>query len=364
MHQIVAFHSATGLGHLRAAEAVAAELEITSQRITTSSTKAELIDAFEELEMPILQWAPALYDSLSRRALWLYNVGWRASNLRLVDSAIGSAVSGMFARRLEKVVPPLTPDLAVITHPLYVTAGVHAFRSNHSKNFPIVTLVSDLVNPHRSWVNGEADVVLVTTEEAEQKVRSYRPLTSVRRVTFPIHPEYRSPTTTPAEGRQRLGLPEQKTVLLTGGGAGGGGLRTILSNLVEHDDFHILAMCGGNLQLLREIKDEYPSGAVSPMGMVPSLLPYYDAADYVVGKAGPATIFESIARVRPLLITAEVGAQERGNAAFAERSGIALNCTADVRLISVAIEQEWQPSVSIAEPPHETPGSVIRHLLP
>ena len=64
------------------------------------------------------------------------------------------------------------------------------------------------------------------------------------------------------------------------------------------------------------------SNRVKIEGFVDDMAVYLAASDVVVGKAGPASVYEALAVRRPVLVTSYVGLNERAVARFVERQGL------------------------------------------
>jgi hypothetical protein len=363
--RILALQSDTGSGHRQAAAAVVAEIVEALGKATADekATEAIIVDAFVDLHVPILRRSPRIYDALSNRGVGLYNFGWRVSNAAFIRGWLAERVGNSISRRLANLLAEVNPSVAAVTHPLYLSAATCVARERASLSFPILTIVTDLVNPHSSWGSGWPDELLVTTTEAEARLKSYGIRTQIRRVKFPLTPEYRSAVVSPSTGRELLGMPEKTTLLVTGGGAGSGGMVRLTRELSIKLDVNLIVACGSNRGAYSALRRSPWTRTVLPVGPSSSLKEYYDAADYVVGKAGPATVFESAARNRGLLVTSEVGAQEKGNAAYVQRAGLGIDCTADWGRVVEAVRTGWSPSPRCDDAELPTSGRVITDLL-
>ena len=80
----------------------------------------------------------------------------------------------------------------------------------------------------------------------------------------------------------------------------------------------LFVACGKNKLLLFSVKElakEYSTSPVQivPFGFTPSIAPYFQAADVVLGKAGPNMIFEAVACHKPFIATTSIAGQELGN---------------------------------------------------
>ncbi len=122
--------------------------------------------------------------------------------------------------------------------------------------------------------------------------------------------------------RQDLGLdPDTFTLLLA---AGSDGTNHILKNLPSllkvSKPLQIVVACGWNQTLLTSVKAlqhvfsrQYPQHTLSAIAFTPNLHQYVQAADLVVGKAGPNSLFETTACLKPFFAITHISGQEDGN---------------------------------------------------
>jgi len=129
------------------------------------------------------------------------------------------------------------------------------------------------------------------------------------------------------EIRKKLRFPLDKKIILVA--AGGDGLyrgEKILQQLVGlSDEFKIVVVCGREEKFFRQaniLKRKNPQKIVEVFGFVDNMEELMSASDLVLGKAGPATIFESLAVSRPLILTHYIWEQEKGNCDFVVENGL------------------------------------------
>ena len=127
--------------------------------------------------------------------------------------------------------------------------------------------------------------------------------------------------------RRSLGLPEHRfVVLLTGGGEGSGGIARRAAALVRHcADVHVVAACGRNARLRRSLSllaaRAETGGRLTVTGFTQHMSDWLHCADVVVTKAGPGTIAEAACCGAPLVLTAHLPGQERGNSELLTAAG-------------------------------------------
>lgn len=128
------------------------------------------------------------------------------------------------------------------------------------------------------------------------------------------------------EVRARLGFPLDKKIILVV--AGGDGLYAggrVLQNLVcLPNDYQIVVVCGREQKFFEKastLKRKFSNKILAVFGFVDNMEELLVAADLVVGKAGPATIFESLVIGRPVILTYYIWEQEKGNCDFVVENG-------------------------------------------
>lgn len=129
------------------------------------------------------------------------------------------------------------------------------------------------------------------------------------------------------EIRGKLGLPQDKKIILVAGGGDGlyrGG--EIVESLMDlFDDFRLVVVCGREKKFFDQascLKEKHPDKILSVVGFAENIEELMVATDLVVGKAGPAVIFESLTIGRPLILTHYIWGQEKGNRDFVVENGL------------------------------------------
>lgn len=122
--------------------------------------------------------------------------------------------------------------------------------------------------------------------------------------------------------RPQLGLhPDYLTLLISSGSEGTTMILKILPALVmSPQPVQVVVACGNNAPLLKGIKGlkkvlektNHPNKIIA-LGFTDKMHEYMEAADLVVGKAGPNTVFESVATHTPFFAITHISGQEDGN---------------------------------------------------
>jgi 1,2-diacylglycerol 3-beta-galactosyltransferase len=193
-----------------------------------------------------------------------------------------------------------------------------------------MTVVTDLITPHKAWRYAEVDTMVVPSAA----VRWCFHLDGIspdrcHEVGLPVGRAFAGgPLRAPERRalRRSLGLSTDRLlVVLTGGGEGSGGIaRRAAALLTTFEDIDVVAISGRNRRLearLRRLASRVGHDRLLVNGFVDNMADWLRVADVVVTKAGPGTIAEATACGAPLLLTSHVPGQEKGNTEFVVGAG-------------------------------------------
>lgn len=232
----------------------------------------------------------------------------KSSYMRRVEMA--------FVQRVEQ----FNPDVIVSTFPLYPYFAERYVRSGGVRR-PVITIVTDSININASWRKAPTDFWFVTDRETKNSLIEQKlPEEKIIDTGFPVDPVFSTldplPETSPANPFRVLFFPTARKSALA----------PTARAILDYDDWptELTIVLGRNLRRLyrtaRKIADSYPH-RVRLKGWsrkVPQLLCEHHLA---VGKAGGATVHESIAACCPMLIRHLVPGQEEGNLELLRRIG-------------------------------------------
>ena len=328
----------TGGGHRNAARAVGESLELAYP----GGFAPVLCDPLGGPgSARLLRWVTGLYGPAVRLAPWLWGAAYYATNvrpamwllrrtlLRPADRAAAGAARAHGA-----------PAAIVSFHPLTGMAAVRA-RDQAAPLAPVVTVVTDLAAMHAAWRYADADLII-----APPAVAARHGLADARTLHFPPGKSARGawavagpPVGRDFDGgrlsaarqarlRRSLGLAEDGLViLLTGGAEGSGGMaRRAAAILRRFTDVHVVVVRGRNAAVKRRLDRlaARSGGRLTVTGFVDNMSDWLRCCDLIVTKAGPGTIAEATCCGTPLLLTAHIPGQEKGNAEIVTGAGAGL----------------------------------------
>ncbi|MBB5352182.1 processive 1,2-diacylglycerol beta-glucosyltransferase [Haloferula luteola] len=220
---------------------------------------------------------------------------------------------------VEDLIRDFAPDAIVSTYPLYPYFLDRIFKAR-GKRIPAYTVVTDSIEVNPAWTQGPADAWLVTDSDTRASmVQAGIPAQKIVETGFPVHPSFsrlpRRPVEDPCDPFDVIYFTTSKVPHVR---------RIAKAVLHASPRTRITLILGKNVRLLyrkaHEIQSRFP-GRVMLKGWtrrVPQLL---SSHHLVIGKAGGATVHESIAACCPMLVHHLVPGQEEGNLELLRRIG-------------------------------------------
>lgn len=253
----------------------------------------------------------SFYRCVTTHAPWL----WRRIYLSTEKQDFSREQLPMMRKpeqKLREIIEKYQPRAIVSTYPLYPYFIERIFNQNIPR-VPVFTVVTDSIEINAAWRKAPTDYWLLTDEHTRKSmIRQGLRETALIETGFPIHPHFADLTPIPADDSLEpfrvLYFPTAKKPHV----------RRIAREILEatSHNVHLTIVLGRNVRKLyrraKEIKQAHP-GRVRIMGWtkrVPELLTNHHL---VVGKAGGATVHESLAAACPMLVHHLVPGQEEGN---------------------------------------------------
>lgn len=319
--KILILTSHTGGGHVSLAHALRDVLE--------SSYEIEIVD-------PQPSVLSAHYRMLSRYLLEIWSLNYKISdNEKTVLQA--HHLYYLFCRkRLSSLLAAVKPDLIITTHPLLTYEIAQVLRFTKTKT-PLAILFADPERVHKGWLTEkQADAYLAPTREIyRQALESGIDERRLHLVGWPVRGQfYQVDPAAKTEGLRALGLdPNILTVFLQGGAEGAAKFDRILRASQRHQlPVQFILACGTNEALAARYARVHN---VKTLGFTRNIARYMGLADIIAGKAGPNTLFESVALEKPFLATSFIPGQEEGNLKFIERYNLGWVCLQPKQAVSL-----------------------------
>ena len=262
---------------------------------------------------------------VSRRALPILESHWRGGNPDIVISVVPN------------VNRPLRESLA---------------RARPS--VPFVTVLTDLADyPPHFWVEPEPQYFICGTAEAIQQVISQGHVADSVFLTsgMILHPKFYVPMNAElASARRRMGLSSDRpTGLVLFGAEGSSEIANIATRLVRSDiDLQLILVCGRNARLADRLRRTGWQKPVHIEGFTRDVASLMDLSDFMIGKPGPGSISEAMARGLPVIVDSNAWTlpQERFNVEWIRMKEVGLvvkDFDDIVQAVRTLLDPEWMP---------------------
>ncbi len=238
-------------------------------------------------------------------------------------NSIHKSVSEAFIKNLFAELDEFKPDALLLTH----FFGMSTMMDSWDQRALVYFVNTDYLS-HILQRDPRLDGWFVASDEA---VRQYRADSvpchgsSVRNFGIPISAKYKTPPTR-EEARTRLGIDNEKTmVLVVGGGIGAGALGVAADSMLDFTDWNVVLVCGSNRKMYESLRDKfYPFKHINVLGFVDNMPDYYAASDVVVIKPGGLSVSETLAMGSALLLLDPLPGQEQYNCDYLLERGAAM----------------------------------------
>ncbi len=264
------------------------------------------------------------YRLVSRYLPWLWRLEYKSSD----TPARALQAQRWFAKLVQPPIVQLLrqvqPRLVISVYSSFGYAVREAIRTV-DPTIHFVQQLSDPKNVHQSWLTiKEVSAVFAPTRETFQEAvaTGFRP-EQVLLTGWPIRQQFEAAADlNPAEIRRTLGLrADCFTLFVQGGGEGAARFANSVEAILTlnrdpaQPRLQVILATGSNEWLAQRFADR-PNLAVLPF--TTQIASFMAAADLVMGKAGPNTLFEAITLGKPFIATTYIPGQEEPNLGFIE----------------------------------------------
>jgi 1,2-diacylglycerol 3-beta-galactosyltransferase len=267
----------------------------------------------------------------------VYNImlrrGWTAGSAQLIPlmHLLIRLSHGSQVKVLERYWSQSRPDLVVSLIPHYNRALKEALE-NVWPGTPFVTLLTDIADyPPHFWIERQDQYVICGSERAAFQARELgiRADRILRTSGMILNPQFYEPVAVNREAeRARLGLhPELPTGLVLFGGQGSIEMVRIAKSLNRAENpIQLILLCGKNAEVTKELRAMHQRIPMFVEGFTRDVPFYMELSDFFIGKPGPGSISEALAKRLPVIVqrNAWTMAHERFNADWIEEQGAGL----------------------------------------
>ena len=316
-----------GGGHRNAATALQVQIERQGLPFEVSLVNLqEVLDSLDILRKLTGIQIQEMYNKMLRS-------GWTLGSRQLMR--VLQLVVRMYHRPgvsvLESFWKAQPPDMVVSLVPHFN----RTLRESFDKAFPgrpFVTVLTDLADyPKHFWIESEPQYIVCGTEHAVEQARSLGHLdgTVFQTSGMILHPRFYEPELPDRAGeRRKLGLdPDLPTGIVLFGGYGPWRMLDIVRQLdCSGLQMQLILICGRNDKLARALRQEHTRIPIHVEGFT-TQIPYFMAlSDFFIGKPGPGSISEALAKRLPVIIDCNAWTlpQERYNAQWVREKQVGI----------------------------------------
>ncbi len=376
--RVIVMHASVGSGHRSAAMAVAQAFELLRDEAAAARAGAgEAADGAprphapqgalagvpvpEDLEVEvvdILDWGRIVFDGDHAASLFtgatrpIYDLTWRFTLTGRLLWAGGTAWSRIMYPVFTEHVREVRPLAIVCTHITAANVAVGA-RMLSGLEFPIVCVPTDY-ETEGLWPHRYTDLFCVANESMAETLRPRRvPEEGIRITGIPTREDFRR-TYDQRETRERLGLPQDKTVVLALAGAQlprpyvhfRDALDKLLPYLHALSDMHFVIVAGNDADYARHLRQECADlglANVSVLDYVEGMAALMAASDVVICKSGGLVVTECLCAQVPMVLLGRAYGQEKVNVRMLTSLGAAMHVTTSRELLDALRHIEKNP---------------------
>ena len=323
--QLVFFDA--GGGHRNAATAL--QVQIGKLGLPLDVTLVNLQEVLDPLDILRKLTGIRIQDMYNK----MLRHGWTLGSPQLmrVLQLVVWTYHGPSVKVLEKFWKEHSPDMVVSLVPHFN----RAMQESYAKAFPgrpFVTVLTDLADyPKHFWIEKESQYIICGTEHAVEQARElgHTGATVFRTSGMILHPRFYEPVSIDrAAERKKLGLdPDLATGIVLFGGYGTAKMLRILRQINETSlAVQLILICGRNEKLADALRREKSRIPIHVEGFT-TQIPYFMAlSDFFIGKPGPGSISEALAKHLPVIIDCNAWTlpQERYNAQWVREKQVGI----------------------------------------
>ncbi|MGO0058709.1 MGDG synthase family glycosyltransferase [Brevibacillus fluminis] len=325
MKKILIFSASIGNGHNQAARAM-------QEHLAEKGYTSMIIDTLEYISPTFHKILLEGYTKLLKLSPKVWGrIYHNTERTRFFDMNV--LMNKLLANQLKKLIENVKPDAFIATHP-FASCMLSVLKGRNEWQEPIYTIITDYTI-HPSWINHHINYYFIAHEQLyylvdiyRQEYRKYKPM------GIPIMKKYGMPVNA-EEIREKLNIrPEQKCVILSGGGLGLGPMEQVLSGLDKIDTpCKTFVLTGQNDKLYRRVSNKTYAQEVVPLRFIDNFHEYLTVADLIVTKSGGLTTAEVMSKQVPMIIYNPLPGQEERNSHFLLNNGCAVHATVTEQLM-------------------------------
>lgn len=326
-----------GNGHLEVTRSLIAELN--KRGITDIVTS----DLFYEAHPFLTNVTRKLYIKSFTKGQNIYGFLYYKSDFRLTEFRIDRMIDSYGYMRISQLMKENDFDLVINTFPMQALP-IYKQRTKSTKPvIPFINVLTDFCL-HTRWISDDIDYFFVACDNLKEELIDTG--ISEHKITvsgIPIKEEFYLQDK--PHSHELIATDLTKNLLISAGAFGVlKDLAQIIEDLKMKENLHITVVCGSNKLLFNELKEAFQNDAnIKILGYVSNMASLMKQSDIMVTKAGGISLSEALAIQIPLVLTPAVPGQERDNALFFEKEGMAIVTRSEEEMVPAIFSLLNQP---------------------
>lgn len=325
MKKVLIFSASIGNGHNQAARAM-------QESLAANGYTSMIIDTLEYISPTFHKILLESYTNLLKLSPKMWGrIYHNTEKSRFFDMNV--IMNKLLANKLKKLISSVNPDAFIATHP-FASCMLSVLKGRNEWEVPIYTIITDYTI-HPSWINHHINYYFIGHEQLYYLVDIYQqPHHKFKPMGIPIMKKFSEPLNKVELANQFGILPEQKVIILSGGGLGFGPMEKVLQGLeFINQPLKVFVLTGTNEKLYKKVTSYEYRHEVIPLKYVTNFHEYLEVADIIVTKSGGLTSAEVLSKQVPMIIYNPLPGQEERNSHFLLNNGCALHANVIEQLI-------------------------------
>jgi len=254
----------------------------------------------------------------------LFKVAFALSRSKMLEAIFNSLVERNYKSKLESLVIKAKPDIVINIYFAF-DSSLKALREKY--HFRLINVLADPWTFSKVQISKGAEN-LTFDKYSLEKLKSFEPKVKATSVGWFTEKKYHD-----VSGKNRSTLrntlklnPNLFTLCVVSGSEGTFHIFKIISTFLNpRYKIQVVILCGNNAQMfnvvktLKSLSEKIRGPKIIGVTYTESMQEYLRAADLVIGKAGPNTIFQSAATLTPFFAISHVSGTEDGNLEIIKR---------------------------------------------
>jgi processive 1,2-diacylglycerol beta-glucosyltransferase len=320
--RVLFLSASVGVGHLSAANAVAAELH----RIEPGA-RTPVVDSYKYAALVVSRIVSDGYLQMVKTIPQMYRYIYNRAERAREVGPLRTWAHQFTASNLRSLILREQPDAVVCTH-AFPCGAMAEYKRSFADAPPVVGIVTDFA-VHGFWIYDNVDGYVVATDAIRNALTARGVAAEAISVSgIPVRRDFARAGESGDALRERLDLPrDRRVVLLMGGGLGIAPLERMMRALeLIQVPLAAVVVTGRNKRTQRRVMlaAEGVSYPVRALSFVENVYDYMHAADALVTKPGGLSTAEALVAQIPMVLCKPLPGQEERNARILVEAGAAV----------------------------------------